>query len=318
MIEELPEELSHLWNEYNNAYSLYSRVADCSDAVTQHNSITGMRQRISERAERMRLAEDESEAQKVTEHESKVQKKMQEILAAADRAAKEAADRAAKEAALNLEHALISEAVKRIVSEETDRVSKAGSLALALFNKMNTKRLWMYSETPARINYVRERANYAIKSTREAQLKLDSEAAAATEAAKIAAAAATEAAKIAAAAFAKRQAMVAEERAAAKKAYEEAMSAGPSGFFANLKEVTIHAVMREGSPPLWTQGTYYCLPTGHAWRKFSDYDRREQHPEGMVYVGLYKSTLTEAWSNVHSTGIYISGSIDERAPHPRN
>ena len=61
MIEELPEELSHLWNEYNNAYSLYSRVADCSDAVTQHNSITGMCQRISERTERMRQAPPESE-----------------------------------------------------------------------------------------------------------------------------------------------------------------------------------------------------------------------------------------------------------------
>ncbi len=248
-------------------------------------------------------------ASKETDFESQVQKKLEELRMAADKAAakaaKAAAEKAAKAAAEKLEKDLITEAVKRIVSDELDRVRKAGSLALDLFNKEKAKLVWCTTDAPAHINKIRSVADEAIKSTREAQRKLDAEKAAAAEAA-----------KIAADAFVKRQAMVAEERAAAKKAYEEAMATGPRGFFANLKEVTINAVMREGSPPLWTQGTYYCLPTGHAWRKFNDYDRREQYPEGMVYVGLYKSTLTEAWSNVHSTGIYITGSIDERAPHP--
>ena len=54
MVEELPYTLWLLWNEYDNAHSLYSTLADSFDPAGKHGSISGMRKRISERAERAR------------------------------------------------------------------------------------------------------------------------------------------------------------------------------------------------------------------------------------------------------------------------
>jgi hypothetical protein len=54
VVEELPYDLWLLWNEYNNAHSMYSTISDSFDPAGRHDSIVGMRKRISERAERAR------------------------------------------------------------------------------------------------------------------------------------------------------------------------------------------------------------------------------------------------------------------------
>jgi hypothetical protein len=54
VVEELPYTLWLLWNEYDTAHSMYSTLADSFDPAGKHGSISGMRKRISERAERAR------------------------------------------------------------------------------------------------------------------------------------------------------------------------------------------------------------------------------------------------------------------------
>ncbi len=55
VIEELPYDLWLLWNEYETAHSMYSVLSDCPFTPgCMHDSLVGMRKRISERAERAR------------------------------------------------------------------------------------------------------------------------------------------------------------------------------------------------------------------------------------------------------------------------